>query len=68
MIINIMILLSECIGLRNIVIMMYIYLTMLYLINDLNWIELNLYNKGLSLLNWESDYRSWHDVLDTIKE
>ena len=26
----------ECIGLRNIVIMMYMYLTMLYPINDLN--------------------------------
>ena len=34
----------ECIGLHNIVIMMYMYLAtdcMLYPINDLNWIELN---------------------------
>jgi len=31
----------ECIGLRNIVIMMYMYLAMLYPINDFNWIELN---------------------------
>jgi hypothetical protein len=27
----------QCIGLRNIVIMMYMYLTMLYPINDLNF-------------------------------
>ena len=31
----------ECVGLRNIVIMVYLYITMFYLINDLN-LNLNL--------------------------
>ena len=40
-VISMFIYVCECIGLRNIVIMMYMYLTMLYPINDLN---LNLNN------------------------
>ena len=40
----------ECIGLRNIVIMMYMYLAMLYPINDLN-LNLNLNLKGHYLPN-----------------
>jgi hypothetical protein len=35
-VISMFIYVCECIGLRNIVIMMYMYLTMLYPINDLN--------------------------------
>ena len=40
-VISMFIYVCECIGLRNIVIMMYMYLTMLYPINDLN-LNLNL--------------------------
>ena len=44
-VISMFIYVCECIGLRNIVIMMYMYLTMLYPINDLNLnLKITLWN------------------------
>jgi hypothetical protein len=52
------ILFTDCIGLRNIVIMKYMYLAMLYPINDLN---LNLINMGI-LVFAASQLRTQHGV------
>ena len=46
-VISMFIYVCDCIGLRNIVIMMYMYLAMLYPINDLN---LNLFDNTKSAL------------------
>ena len=59
-VISMFIYVCDCIGLRNIVIMKYMYLAMLYPINDLN-LNLNFINMGI-LVFAASQLRTQHGV------